>query len=1098
MGDYGFGLLQTAPLRSSSPGPLFSSGAYRPYPPVPTPATPQISSSLPFASLSQPPLPVTGFSPASTPSQFSIPTGGGSSAAASSSSPLFLAAAAVAHTHIMQDELLLGLTQQQQQQLSGSGLPEKLPNHHPVGSTKAGATHLLPSQDFKPSLHHPSSSSSSSSSSTTSSPQDFSKQQQQLSSQKRKEFNPPHPPHPQDLKQQPPPLNTPDQFISQQQQQQQLHQLQQEQLQKQQQQQFSHPHHPHPHHHHRHHHHPPDFHHPKQPPGDYHPLPQHYQPPLQPSPPQAQHHHHGGVDSLRKIPAATTAATASAAGEGTAAESPNVGLVPSTPSVNLLPGSKLPPSMESPNHPLLNSPSNLLPGGGLGAGGGFSSLQSPDLPHPGGGGGGGGGPPAAAGGGGSASPPPPLPGFGTPWSVQTSSPPPQQQQQQPPPPQPPQQQQPPPPQPPQPPQQPPQPPQPPQQQQPQQPPPPGSSAATPGGGSGCGGPISAMPPPNPETDSSFYPGMSSINPAFFQSFSPVSPHNPCAGMSVPGGGGGGGGGGFGSPFSAAAVPPPPPAMNLPQQPPSAPQPQPAPPAPQPPPPPSSRRSPVSPQLQQHQAAAAAAFLQQRNSYNHHQPLLKQSPWSNHQSSGWSTGSMSWGAMHGRDHRRTGNMGIPGTMNQISPLKKPFSGNVIAPPKFTRSTPSLTPKSWIEDNVFRTDNNSNTLLPLQVRSSLQLPAWGSDSLQDSWCTAAGTSRIDQDRSRMYDSLNMHSLENSLIDIMRAEHDPLKGRLSYPHPGTDNLLMLNARSYGRRRGRSSLFPIDDGLLDDGHSDQVGVLNSPTCYSAHQNGERIERFSRKVFVGGLPPDIDEDEITASFRRFGPLVVDWPHKAESKSYFPPKGYAFLLFQEESSVQALIDACIEEDGKLYLCVSSPTIKDKPVQIRPWNLSDSDFVMDGSQPLDPRKTIFVGGVPRPLRAVELAMIMDRLYGGVCYAGIDTDPELKYPKGAGRVAFSNQQSYIAAISARFVQLQHGDIDKRVEVKPYVLDDQMCDECQGARCGGKFAPFFCANVTCLQYYCEFCWANIHSRAGREFHKPLVKEGADRPRQIHFRWN
>lgn len=150
------------------------------------------------------------------------------------------------------------------------------------------------------------------------------------------------------------------------------------------------------------------------------------------------------------------------------------------------------------------------------------------------------------------------------------------------------------------------------------------------------------------------------------------------------------------------------------------------------------------------------------------------------------------------------------------------------------------------------------------------------------------------------------------------------------------------------------------------------------------------------------------------------------------------------------------------------------------------------------------------------MIMDRLYGGVCYAGIDTDPELKYPKGAGRVAFSNQQSYIAAISARFVQLQHGDIEKRVssmqthsishlihwagfqvEVKPYVLDDQICDECQGGRCGGKFAPFFCANVTCLQYYCEHCWATIHSRPGREFHKPLVKEGADRPRAVPFRW-
>lgn len=80
-------------------------------------------------------------------------------------------------------------------------------------------------------------------------------------------------------------------------------------------------------------------------------------------------------------------------------------------------------------------------------------------------------------------------------------------------------------------------------------------------------------------------------------------------------------------------------------------------------------------------------------------------------------------------------------------------------------------------------------------------------------------------------------------------------------------------------------------------------------------------------------------------------------------------------------------NGKNYVFLSKIQ-----VQIRPWNLNDSDFVMDGSHPLDPRKTIFVGGVPRPLRAIELAMIMDRLYGGVCYAGIDVDPELKYPKG----------------------------------------------------------------------------------------------------------
>lgn len=68
--------------------------------------------------------------------------------------------------------------------------------------------------------------------------------------------------------------------------------------------------------------------------------------------------------------------------------------------------------------------------------------------------------------------------------------------------------------------------------------------------------------------------------------------------------------------------------------------------------------------------------------------------------------------------------------------------------------------------------------------------------------------------------------------------------------------------------------------------------------------------------------------------------------------------------MQQLIEACISDDDKLYLCVSSPTIKDKPVQIRPWRLIDADFVLDASMSLDPRKTVFVGGVPRPLKAGE--------------------------------------------------------------------------------------------------------------------------------------
>uniref|UniRef100_A0A3B4GC73 Cytoplasmic polyadenylation element binding protein 4 n=1 Tax=Pundamilia nyererei TaxID=303518 RepID=A0A3B4GC73_9CICH len=439
-----------------------------------------------------------------------------------------------------------------------------------------------------------------------------------------------------------------------------------------------------------------------------------------------------------------------------------------------------------------------------------------------------------------------------------------------------------------------------------------------------------------------------------------------------------------------------------------------------------RRSPASPHPPPpfpHRNAAFSQLPHLSNSLNKPPspwgPASYQSPSpSPGSSTSWSPGGGygsggGWGGSQGRDYRRGLNGGMT-PINSISPLKKTFPNNHVASQKYPRNSPAgFNPKSWMDDGVGRSDN----IFPFQCFFFLS--------------------------------------SSSLIDIMRAEQDSLKGH-------------------------SSLFPIEDGFPDDERGDQgLAGLGSPHCFP-HQNGERVERYSRKVFVGGLPPDIDEDEITASFRRFGHLFVDWPHKAESKSYFPPKGYAFLLFQDESSVQALIDACIEEDGKLYLCVSSPTIKDKLVFVNVLLI----FLCASSSP--------------SLFAVELAMIMDRLYGGVCYAGIDTDPELKYPKGAGRVAFSNQQSYIAAISARFVQLQHGEIDKRVEVKPYVLDDQLCDECQGTRCGGKFAPFFCANVTCLQYYCEYCWAAIHSRAGREFHKPLVKEGGDRPRHISFRWN
>lgn len=67
----------------------------------------------------------------------------------------------------------------------------------------------------------------------------------------------------------------------------------------------------------------------------------------------------------------------------------------------------------------------------------------------------------------------------------------------------------------------------------------------------------------------------------------------------------------------------------------------------------------------------------------------------------------------------------------------------------------------------------------------------------------------------------------------------------------------------------------------------------------------------------------------------------------------------------------------------------------PWVVSDSNYVRCPSQRLDPSRTVFVGALHGMLNAEGLAHIMNDLFGGVVYAGIDTD-KYKYPIGKHEV------------------------------------------------------------------------------------------------------
>ena len=198
------------------------------------------------------------------------------------------------------------------------------------------------------------------------------------------------------------------------------------------------------------------------------------------------------------------------------------------------------------------------------------------------------------------------------------------------------------------------------------------------------------------------------------------------------------------------------------------------------------------------------------------------------------------------------------------------------------------------------------------------------------------------------------------------------------------------------------------------------------------RDAQYSTKVFIGGVPWDMNNDDMMEVFEPFGATSIQRPGKdvrlSRSSQGLDKAGYLYLIFESEPHVHSLLKYCKLEmtDGGhryFYMLYSKRSKKEKRVQVIPWNTADSVCMVNPAAKEDQARTVFLGALHGMMNSKAVVDALTRIFGPVEFVSLDTD-KYKYPMGSGRAMFTRHSDYLKAVNAGFVRVKSDRFEKTV--------------------------------------------------------------------------